>query len=101
MLEGWDIFNLKGGINSSVWGKKTLLYNIRELRNKQIKIGISDFQHNKYWTNLMSYVVLLIFWLPYVLEKWVRMAPLKWEMSQPYKMSIAREIMHNSWWYQN
>ena len=39
MLVGWDIFHLKGGIYSSVWCTKTFLYDIRELRYKQIKMG--------------------------------------------------------------
>ena len=39
MLEGWNIFYLKGGIHGSVLSTKTFLYDIRELRYKQIKIG--------------------------------------------------------------
>ena len=39
ILEGLDIINLKGGIHSSVWCTKTFLYDIRELRYKQIKMG--------------------------------------------------------------
>ena len=48
--------------------------------------------------------VLLIFWLPYVLQKWfeleecLRMLPFKWYMSQPSKMFIFTEIMHQSQW---
>ena len=38
MLEGWDIINLKGGIHSFVLSTKTFLYDIRELRYKQIKM---------------------------------------------------------------
>ena len=34
------------------------------------------------------------------LEACLRMSPLKCDMSQPYKMFIAREIMHKSWRYQ-
>ena len=39
MLEGWDILHLKGGIHSSVWSTKIFLYNIREPRYNQNKIG--------------------------------------------------------------
>ena len=37
-LEGWDILDLKGGIHSSILSTKTLLYDIREPRCKQIKM---------------------------------------------------------------
>ena len=37
-LEGWDILDLKGGIHSSVLSTKTLLYDIRKPRCKQIKM---------------------------------------------------------------
>ena len=30
----------------------------------------------------------------------LRMSPLKWDMSQPSEMFIAREIKHESRWYQ-
>ena len=39
MREGWDIIHLKGEIHSSVWSTKTFLYDIREPRYKQIKMG--------------------------------------------------------------
>ena len=39
MLEGYDIFHLKGGIHSSVWSAKPFWYNIREPRYKQIKMA--------------------------------------------------------------
>ena len=38
MLEGCDISHLKGGIHCSVSSTKTILYNIREPRYKQIKM---------------------------------------------------------------
>ena len=38
MLEGWDIYHLKGGIHSFAWSTKTFLYDIRELRYKQNKM---------------------------------------------------------------
>ena len=38
MLESWDITHWKGGIHSFIWSTKTFLYNIRELRYKQIKM---------------------------------------------------------------
>ena len=45
MLLALDIFYLKGEINSSTWSTKTFLYEIREPRYKQIKMGyhISKF----------------------------------------------------------
>ena len=50
----------------------------------------------------MSHTILLLFWLPYVeLEACPSMSPLKWDMSQPLKMCIAREIMHKLRQYQN
>ena len=39
MLEGWDIFHLKGRIHSFVWSTKSFLYNIRELGYKQNNMG--------------------------------------------------------------
>ena len=39
ILEGWDIIHLKGEIHSFVWSTKTFLYDIREPRYKQIKMG--------------------------------------------------------------
>ena len=37
MLEGWDIFNLNGGIHRSVLSTKSFLYDISEPGYKQIK----------------------------------------------------------------
>ena len=39
MLEGWEIFHLKGGIHRSFWIVRLFLYDIRELRYKQNKIS--------------------------------------------------------------
>ena len=39
MLEGWDIFHMKGGILRFIWSTKTFLYDIRELRYKQNNMG--------------------------------------------------------------
>ena len=39
MLEGCDISHVKGVIHISVWSTKTFLYDIREPRYEQIKIG--------------------------------------------------------------
>ena len=44
-LEGWDILELKGGIHSSILSTKTLLYDIREPRCKQIKMGYQIFKN--------------------------------------------------------
>ena len=41
MLESWDIIHWKGGIHSFLWSTKTFLYDIREPRYKQIKMGFS------------------------------------------------------------
>ena len=35
LLEGWNIFHFKGGIQRSIWSTKTFLYDIREPRYKQ------------------------------------------------------------------
>ena len=37
--EGWDMIHLKGDVHSSVWSTKTFLYDIREPRYKQLKMG--------------------------------------------------------------
>ena len=39
ILENWDIIHWKGGIHRFVWSTKTFLYDIREPRYKQIKMG--------------------------------------------------------------
>ena len=39
MLESLDIIHCKGGLQSFVWSTKTFLYDIREPRYKQIKMG--------------------------------------------------------------
>ena len=39
MIDDWDIIHLKSEIHSYVWSTKTFLYDIRELRYKQIKMG--------------------------------------------------------------
>ena len=39
MLEGWNIIHWKGGIHGFIWSTKTFLYDIREPRYKQIKMG--------------------------------------------------------------
>ena len=59
------------------------------------------FDNLESW-NLISHIILLIFWLRYVVQKWVwnktclRMSPLRWDISQAPKIFIAREIMHKS-----
>ena len=44
-LEGWDILDLKGWIHSSVFSTKTLLYDIRDPRCKQIKMEYQIFKN--------------------------------------------------------
>ena len=51
----------------------------------------------------MSHIVLLLFQLPYIERNGfelsaclISMSSLKWDMSQPSKMSIARETLHKS-----
>ena len=39
ILEGWDIMHWKVGIHGFIWSTKTFLYDIREPRYKQIKMG--------------------------------------------------------------
>ena len=39
MLEGWDIFYMKGGILRFIWSTKNFLYDIREPRYKQNNMG--------------------------------------------------------------
>ena len=39
LLECWDVIHWKGGIHSFVWSTKTFLYDIREPRYNQIKMG--------------------------------------------------------------
>ena len=39
MLESWAIIHWKGGIHRFVWSTKTFLFDIREPRYKQIKMG--------------------------------------------------------------
>ena len=104
MIEGRDIIHWKDGIHSFVWSTKTFLYDIWEPRYKQIKIF-------EYWTilvswNLMSYIVLLLFRLPYIEKNGfelsaclISMSSLKWDMSKPSKIIIARETMHKSQQY--
>ena len=46
MLEGLDIFHLKGGIHSSVWSTETFPYNIREQGYKQNNMG---YQIRRIW----------------------------------------------------
>ena len=107
ILEGWDIIHLNGGIQSSVWSTKTFLYDIREPRYKQIKIGFR-FQKYQILDNLMSWIlmchiVLLIFRLLMFYRNGFELEaclPLKSDMSQPSKLIIAIEMMHTSWRYQ-
>ena len=72
MLEGYDIFPLKGGIHSSVWNKETFLNNIREPGYKSIKIvyKISKLLDIEQSSVLKSdvHIVLHIFWLPFVVQ---------------------------------
>ena len=75
MLDGWDISYLRGGIYSSDWSTKTFMWDIRELRYMEIKIGYHNYKfqilvHYSSW-NLITHVDLLIFWLLYVVHKWM------------------------------
>ena len=45
------LFNLKGGIHSSIWSTKAILYHIREPRYKQRNIG---YKISKIWKNEQS-----------------------------------------------
>ena len=72
--EGWDIIHLKGEVHSSVWSTKTLLYDVREPRYKEIKMGyqITKVLDIGQSSSLKSDVqfCLTMFRLPYVLLKW-------------------------------
>ena len=101
MLEGWDIYLLKGGIYSSVWCTKNLLYDIRELRYKQIKMG---YQISKIFNIGQSSVLKSA--VPYCFI--YISAPLCFTdmgfnfeaCSSLLEMFIAREILHKSRRYQ-
>ena len=107
MLLALDIFYLKGEINSSTWSTKTFLYEIREPRYKQIKMGhqISKFlnigQSSVLKSDVPYYFCSLIFYRNgFEFEACLMVSPLKWDMSQTTKMFIAREIMRKSRSYQ-
>ena len=109
VLESWGIIHLNGGIHSSVWSTKTFLYDIREPRYKQIKIGsqiskLSDIGQSKVLNSNVPYcfIGLLMFYrngFYLEAEACLRMSTLKSEMSQPFKIFIAIEIMHKYWRY--
>ena len=71
----------------------------RDISKSKFDIRFQNFNLLAYlvsW-NLMSHIVLLIFWPHYVVKNGfelgacLRMSPLKWDMSQPSKMFIARD----------
>ena len=107
MLEGWDIIHLNSRIHSSVWTTKTFLYDIREARYKQIKIGsqiskLSDIGQSNILNSNLPYCLTYIsafYRNGFELEARLRMPPLKSDMCRPSKIFIAREIMHKSWRY--
>ena len=70
MLEGWNITHLTSEIHTSVWSTKTFLYDIREPRYSNSKWG-TRFEKKYLLDNLMSHIDLLLFRLPYALQKLV------------------------------
>ena len=53
---------LKGGIHSFAWSTKTFLYDIREPRYKQIKMGYQTFKHlNIGKSSVLKYDIALIY----------------------------------------
>ena len=68
ILEGWDIFHLKGWIHSSVQCTKTFLYDIREPIYKQIKMGyqiskIFDIGQSSILKSDVPYLILFYLYL--------------------------------------
>ena len=90
-------------------GVQKLFYTIFGSRDKSKLNWVSDFKMFEYWTillswNLMPHTVFLLFWLPYIYRNGfelsacpISMSSLKWDVSKPSKMLIAREIMHKFW----
>ena len=97
MLEGWDIIHLKGEIHSSVWSAKIFLYDIREPRYKQIKMGyqiskISDIGQSNILNSDVSYCFTYIYRNGVELEACLRILPLKWDKSQPSYDAHLRSV---------
>ena len=73
ILEGWDIFHWKLGFKFTSEVQK-FLYNIRNLRHKQIQMVFKNIKRLYFWNllswNLMFCIVFFIFWLRYVVQKW-------------------------------
>ena len=58
--EGWDRFQLKGEIHSSIWSTKTFLYAIREPKYKQNNMGDQiRFKEFEIMNNLLSWNPIL------------------------------------------
>ena len=68
MLEDWDLFHLKSGINSPVWSTKIFLYHIRKLRYKQIKMEYQILNIS----NIEIWCSILLFWFAYISAPWYR-----------------------------
>ena len=108
MLKGWDIIHWKGGIHSFVGSTKTFLYDIWEPRYEQIKMGyqiskwlnIGQSQCLKIRCPIMFYFISAPLCFTELSACFIWMSSLKWDMSQPSKMIIARETMHKSQQYQ-
>ena len=106
MLESWDIIHWKGGIHSFVWSTKNFLYQIWEPRYKQIKMGYQILE-NLYigqslcleiWCPTLIYLYfcsLILYRNGFELETFLKMSTLKWDLSQPLRIFIAKEIIQN------
>ena len=91
--------------------QKKCLYNIREARYKQIKLGYQnlkkmDIRQSRALKSHFQYHFAYSFGSVMLYRKGVeyktclRMSPLRWDISQPSKIFIAREFMHKSRRYQ-
>ena len=82
------------------------MYDIREPRYEEFKMGyqILDIRYIgqsclEIWC-LTLISSLLLYRNGFELELFLNISPLKWGVTQPLKMFIAREIIHKLRWYQ-
>ena len=91
--------------------QKKILYNIREPRYKQIKLGYQNFKkmdirqsralksHFQYHF-AYSFGSVMLYRKGVEYKTCLRMSPLRWDISQPPEIFLARKIMHKSRWSQ-
>ena len=109
MLEGWFIGKVGSIVLSGVQKLLCTIFGSRDI--SKLKWGIR-FQNvwilgNLVSWNLVSHIVLLLFWLPHIYKNgfelsacFIWMSSLKLDMSKPSKMIITWKTMHKSWQYQ-